>query len=250
MFRIQSSLNMIFAALVIAVPHDGKFGSNQYEYSNEVKPCNNKSVCSWWNWRPCFYKDNTDDQSGHDSWNKDPTQTESEGTQPSHVPTDGETPGSESWTPSKPSEETTEQPTEQSWKPVTQQPTSEQPTEQTSEKPTTEQTTEKPVETESQPSRNTNESGSGSGSSGGASCTGKFYSDYDYVVALESSLFSGSCGRTVTIYANGRSVSATVVDECASGDGCLYNSIDATVGIWEALGIDTGRGIVDVTYSM
>ncbi|KAI8909545.1 hypothetical protein EDD86DRAFT_266393 [Gorgonomyces haynaldii] len=92
--------------------------------------------------------------------------------------------------------------------------------------------------------------GSGAGSSGGAACTGQFYPDSASVVALISNLFVGSCGKTVTIFYRGKSVSATVVDECASSDGCLANSIDATLGVWAKLGIDPDLGIVDVTYNM
>ena len=61
------------------------------------------------------------------------------------------------------------------------------------------------------------------GSGGGAGeCFGKFYPDSQPVVALSTGWYNkGSrCGKMVTVYANGRSTTAQVVDECDSIHGC------------------------------
>ena len=58
---------------------------------------------------------------------------------------------------------------------------------------------------------------------GGASaCDGQFHSNSERIVALSTGWFAGGsrCGKSVTVTANGRSVTAKVVDECDSNTGC------------------------------
>jgi len=64
----------------------------------------------------------------------------------------------------------------------------------------------------------------------------------------------------IRISANGRSVTAKVVDECDSMLGCdsehanlppcESNIVDGSDAVWEALGLDKEEGVVPVTWSM
>lgn len=88
------------------------------------------------------------------------------------------------------------------------------------------------------------------GDGGGPSeCDQKYHSNKTPVVALSTGWFNGMkrCLKNITVYANDRSVQATVVDECDSTKGCdkehgyqppcPNNIVDASKAVWEALGI-------------
>ena len=75
-------------------------------------------------------------------------------------------------------------------------------------------------------------------------------SEYDLVVAVGANVLQGKtrCGRSITITAdNGRSVRATIQDKCA---GCSDTHIDGTQGVWSSLGIDLGRGVVPISFTI
>ncbi|KAF4380461.1 hypothetical protein F8388_024754 [Cannabis sativa] len=68
------------------------------------------------------------------------------------------------------------------------------------------------------------------------------------------------CLQNITIYGNGRSVSAMVVDECDSTAGCdadhdyqppcPNNIVDASKAVWKALGVSKGDwGELDIYWS-
>ncbi|CAI5534634.1 unnamed protein product [Closterium sp. Naga37s-1] len=108
--------------------------------------------------------------------------------------------------------------------------------------------------------------GFGDGQDGGgeSSCDGRFHSNTERVVALSTGWFANRrrCGRQIRISAsNGRSVLATVVDECDSRAGCdrmhagqppcIINDVDASAAVWQALGIgesDSRYGYMKVTW--
>ncbi|OEL12760.1 Ripening-related protein 3 [Dichanthelium oligosanthes] len=103
------------------------------------------------------------------------------------------------------------------------------------------------------------ENGDGGGAS---SCTGTFFGDDKKVVALSTGWFAGRsrCQKSVVIRAaNGRSVTAEVVDECDSRHGCdkehnfeppcANNIVDGSPAVWKALGLDTDDGEVPITWS-
>ncbi|KAK9910483.1 hypothetical protein M0R45_034442 [Rubus argutus] len=88
------------------------------------------------------------------------------------------------------------------------------------------------------------------GDGGGPSeCDNKFHSDNTPVVALSTGWFNNRkrCLHYITIHGNGRSVKATVVDECDSTVGCdadhdyqppcPNNVVDASKAVWKALGV-------------
>lgn len=103
------------------------------------------------------------------------------------------------------------------------------------------------------------------GDGGGAgACFGKYYSDSDRVVALSTGWYKGGsrCGHTIRINGNGKSTTAEVVDECDSENGCdadhayqvpcATNIVDASPGVWKALGVATTNdlyGYMTVTWS-
>lgn len=83
-----------------------------------------------------------------------------------------------------------------------------------------------------------------------AGACGTVHADSDYVVALDSAFYGngGYCGRGVTITntANGKTVSATVADECP---GCSSEySLDLSVGAFEAIG-DLNDGEYPISWS-
>ena len=83
---------------------------------------------------------------------------------------------------------------------------------------------------------------------GGAKCNGVVYNSGSYVAALSSGILSGRCGATINIQYNGRTVQATVVDECNESHGCRPGNIDSTAAVWGALGADMSAGVLGVTY--
>ncbi|TVU30271.1 hypothetical protein EJB05_21881, partial [Eragrostis curvula] len=84
-------------------------------------------------------------------------------------------------------------------------------------------------------------------------CDGKFHSDQDLLVALSTRWYANGqrCHKKIRVTSarNGRSVEATVIDECDSRHGCKDNIVDASRAVWEALGLDTNVGEVPVTWS-
>ncbi|XP_021812312.1 kiwellin-like [Prunus avium] len=94
-------------------------------------------------------------------------------------------------------------------------------------------------------------------------CDGRFHSNSERVVALSTGWYDeGSrCERLIRITAsNGRSVTAKVVDECDSVNGCdrehaglppcRNNIVDGSAAVWNVLGLNKDLGIVDVTWSL
>ncbi|CAI9765245.1 unnamed protein product [Fraxinus pennsylvanica] len=88
------------------------------------------------------------------------------------------------------------------------------------------------------------------GDGGGPSeCDNKYHSDDTPVVALSTGWFNNEkrCLKNITIYGNGKSVNAMVVDECDSTMGCdsdhdyqppcPNNIVDASKTVWKALGV-------------
>ncbi|CAI5992497.1 unnamed protein product [Closterium sp. NIES-65] len=106
--------------------------------------------------------------------------------------------------------------------------------------------------------------GDGQDGGGASSCDGRYHSNSETVVALSTGWFAKRrrCGRQIRISAsNGRSVLATVVDECDSRAGCdrmhagqppcIINDVDASAAVWQALGIgqsDSRYGYMKVTW--
>nr|GEV44665.1 hypothetical protein [Tanacetum cinerariifolium] len=100
------------------------------------------------------------------------------------------------------------------------------------------------------------------GGDGGAEsqCDEQFHSDNELVVTLSTGWYEGGarCNRWITINGNGQSVKAMVVDECDSIAGCdkehayqppcRYNVVDASKGVWEALGVsEENLGELEIT---
>ncbi|XP_078160960.1 kiwellin-1-like [Carex rostrata] len=101
------------------------------------------------------------------------------------------------------------------------------------------------------------------GSDGGApaECDGNYHEDTELVVALPTGWYDGGsrCLKKIIINGNGKSVLAKVVDECDSVNGCTAdqnyeppcppNVINASPGVWNALGIPTSKMEVPITWS-
>jgi len=101
------------------------------------------------------------------------------------------------------------------------------------------------------------------GDGGGPSaCDNQYHSDDTPVVALSTGWFNNKsrCLNKIKISANGRSVVATVVDECDSRAGCdkehdyqppcNNNIVDASKAVWKALGVPHDQwGGLDITWS-
>ncbi|XP_040996991.1 kiwellin-1-like [Juglans microcarpa x Juglans regia] len=101
------------------------------------------------------------------------------------------------------------------------------------------------------------------GDGGGPSeCDNKYHSDDTPVVALSTGWFNNKqrCLNYITIYGNGRSVKAKVVDECDSTMGCdadhdyqppcPNNIVDASKAVWKALGVPLNDwGELDIYWS-
>jgi hypothetical protein len=84
-------------------------------------------------------------------------------------------------------------------------------------------------------------------------CDGKYHSDNDLIVALSTGWYAGGkrCHKKIRITSvqNGRTVEATVVDECDSRHGCKNNIVDTSKAVWKKLGLNTDIGEVPVTWS-
>ncbi|GFP93004.1 putative ripening-related protein 2 [Phtheirospermum japonicum] len=101
------------------------------------------------------------------------------------------------------------------------------------------------------------------GDGGGPSeCDNAYHSDDTLVVALSTGWYNNGsrCGRNVTIRANGRAVTAKVVDECDSMVGCdwmhdfqppcPHNIVDASKAVWKALKVpEADWGELNITWS-
>ncbi|EGN94485.1 hypothetical protein SERLA73DRAFT_77873 [Serpula lacrymans var. lacrymans S7.3] len=80
----------------------------------------------------------------------------------------------------------------------------------------------------------------------GGSCGTAQPTNYDFLVALSPSQFSGEeCGKLITVTYEGKSVNVTVIDECA---GCGGYDIDLTPDAFEALAPLSGRLLVNWNY--
>ncbi|KAE8712268.1 Ripening-related protein grip22 [Hibiscus syriacus] len=121
-----------------------------------------------------------------------------------------------------------------------------------------------PPVTSSTKAKLTNNDFSEGGDGGGPSeCDERYHSNSELIVALSTGWYNGGsrCGKMIRIRAsNGRSVTAKVVDECDSRNGCdkehayqppcKNNIVDGSDAVWRALGLNKDLGIVDVTWSM
>ncbi|CAN0908485.1 KWL1 [Linum grandiflorum] len=89
---------------------------------------------------------------------------------------------------------------------------------------------------------------------GPAECDGNYHSDDTLIVALSTPWYAKGqrCFRSITITAsNGKSVSATVVDECdVKHAHCKTNIVDGSTAVWEALNVPHDQwGLMPVTWS-
>ena len=88
-------------------------------------------------------------------------------------------------------------------------------------------------------------------------CDNKFHDNLERVVALSTGWYDNEsrCGKMIRITAsNGRSVTAKVVDECDSVNGCdskhvgqppcNNNIVDRLSSIWDALGLNQDLGVI------
>ena len=86
------------------------------------------------------------------------------------------------------------------------------------------------------------------GGDGGAAseCDNKFHSDDTLIVALSTVYFNHKerCFKEITIFGNGRSVNAMVVDECKCGN----NIVDGSSAVWKALGVPEKEGEMDIFW--
>ncbi|CAN6311009.1 unnamed protein product [Urochloa humidicola] len=92
------------------------------------------------------------------------------------------------------------------------------------------------------------------GTGGGPSeCDGRYHDDGQMLAALSTGWYAGGvrCFRNIRIRSaqTGRTVVATVVDECDSRRGCKNNIVDTSPAVWAALGLDTNVGEVPVVWS-
>lgn len=102
------------------------------------------------------------------------------------------------------------------------------------------------------------------GGDGGApsECDNKYHSNKTPVVALSTGWFNDlkRCHKNITIYANGRSVKAMVVDQCDSTMGCdsdhgfqapcPNNIVDASEAVWKSLKVPKENwGWMEVSWS-
>ncbi|KAM7276387.1 hypothetical protein ACFE04_018253 [Oxalis oulophora] len=93
------------------------------------------------------------------------------------------------------------------------------------------------------------------GDGGGPSkCDERYHSNNARVVALSTRWYNGGsrCLKHITIYGNGNSVDAKVVDECDSNAGCATNVVDASSAVWEALGVPKTSdqyGYIDIYWA-
>ncbi|CAK9134431.1 unnamed protein product [Ilex paraguariensis] len=107
-----------------------------------------------------------------------------------------------------------------------------------------------------------NSFGEGGDGGGKSACDDKFHSDDTPVVALSTGWFNNQkrCLNKIIIHGNGRSVQATVVDECDSQRGCdaehdfqppcPNNIVDASKAVWKALRVpESEQGQLDIFWS-
>jgi hypothetical protein len=86
----------------------------------------------------------------------------------------------------------------------------------------------------------------------GQSGDGRFHSNGEKIAALSTRWYEHGrrCHKKIRVTAhNGRSVEATVVDECDSQRGCKDTIVDTSSAVWKALGLDSNVGVVPVTWS-
>jgi hypothetical protein len=77
---------------------------------------------------------------------------------------------------------------------------------------------------------------------GNAGACGAYLNDADFTVAMNQYQYEGSCGKYVTITANGKTTQAKVVDLCPEGGGnCHYGDMDMSPGLF-AYFADLGTG--------
>lgn len=96
------------------------------------------------------------------------------------------------------------------------------------------------------------------------SCLDYWPKDTDLIVALSTGWYNGGsrCKKYITISSgNGKTARAMVVDECDSTVGCdkvhdgqppcIYNDVDASAGVWKALGVSNtsdSYGYMNITW--
>ncbi|WP_326567154.1 RlpA-like double-psi beta-barrel domain-containing protein [Amycolatopsis rhabdoformis] len=81
-------------------------------------------------------------------------------------------------------------------------------------------------------------------------CTGKNHRDSDFYVALNVRQFgdgSRACGRQLRVDYSGKSITVTVVDECATCAGS--GQLDLTRGAFEVLAGNADVGAIYTTWS-
>ncbi|KAK3001766.1 hypothetical protein RJ639_021531 [Escallonia herrerae] len=102
----------------------------------------------------------------------------------------------------------------------------------------------------------------GNDGGGPSECDNQYHPDDAPVVALSTGWFDNRsrCMKYITIYGNGQSVRAIVVDECDSTSGCdgnhgyqppcSNNVVDASSAVWRALGVpERNWGDLSVIWS-
>ncbi|KAL8499385.1 hypothetical protein ACS0TY_022381 [Phlomoides rotata] len=84
---------------------------------------------------------------------------------------------------------------------------------------------------------------------GPSECDGNYHSDDTPIVALSTGWYKNNkrCFKKIKIHGNGKSVTATFVDECDSTQGCDQdhdyqppcnnNIVDGSSAVWKALGV-------------
>lgn len=74
---------------------------------------------------------------------------------------------------------------------------------------------------------------------GPSECSGKYYHNSIPIVALSTRWYNKGkrCFDKITIYANGKTTKAMVVDECDTSRGCKNNIVDASEAVWKKLGV-------------
>ncbi|KAK3442331.1 kiwellin [Eucalyptus grandis] len=121
-----------------------------------------------------------------------------------------------------------------------------------------------PVTSSTQATLTNNDFSEGGDGGGPSECDSSYHDNSEKIVALSTGWYAdGSrCGNGIKITSTktGRSVTAKVVDECDSMNGCdgehanqppcRNNIVDGSKAVWDALGLDIAVGEEDVTWSM
>ncbi|TKY48553.1 Kiwellin protein [Spatholobus suberectus] len=120
-----------------------------------------------------------------------------------------------------------------------------------------------PVSSSTQAILTLNDFSEGGDGGGPSECDEKYHANSERAVALSTGWYNNGsrCLKMITITAsNGRSVTAKVVDECDSVNGCdkehagqppcRNNIVDGSQAVWDALGLDSDVGEAPVTWSM